>query len=138
MQFTVKVTVNNGHRDLFLPGITNAVAQAVFLIFYHSYPRSRGKLNDDFKVKVIDTCSAWLSGTRAANPYFQHWQNSLRENKRGSASMLKQSSKPNTNSMGMQFVRRKQEVADSMPIRRNQDSNSELSSLSIHHLCTDF
>ena len=113
-----KVTVNNGHRDLFLPGITNAVAQAVFLIFYHSYPRSRGKLNDDFKVKVIDTCSAWLSGTRAANPYFQHWQNSLRENKRGGSSMLKQSGKSNTNSMGMQFVRRKQEVADSMPTRR--------------------
>ena len=117
-----EVTVNNGHRDLFLPGITNAVAQAVFLIFYHSYPRSRAKLTDDFKINVIDTCSAWLSGTRPSNPYFQHWQNSLKEKKRGGASMLKSSSGGggggNSPSSGMQFTRRKKETADSMPIRR--------------------
>eukprot|EP00943_MAST-04B_sp_MAST-4B-sp1_P001499 g1499.t1 len=114
-----EVTVNNGHRDLFLPGLTNAIAQAVFLIFYHSYPRSRAKLTDTFKINVIDTCSGWLSGTRPSNPYYQHWQNSLRE-KRGGASMLKNNSvgvgaSPST---GMQFTRRKKETADSMPIRR--------------------
>ena len=51
-----EVTVNNGHRDLFTR-LTNAIAQAVFLIFYHSYPRSRAKLTDTFKINVIDTCS---------------------------------------------------------------------------------
>lgn len=115
-----EVTVNNGHRDLFLPGLTNAIAQAVFLIFYHSYPRSRAKLTDDFKINVIDTCSGWLSGTRPSNPYHQHWQNSLKEKNRGGASMLKKNngSSVASPSTGMQFTRRKVETADSMPIRR--------------------
>lgn len=113
-----EVTIQNGDRDLFLPGLTNAMAQAVFLSFYQSYPRSRVKFDETFKINVIDTCSAWLDGTRATNPYFQHWQNTMKEGKMSRGNMsggLNESSQ--TAGFG-QFSRRNRLVADSMPTRR--------------------
>ena len=112
------VSIKNGDRDLFLPGLTNAMAQAVFLSFYHSYPRSRVKMDDDFKTNILDTCSSWLSGTRATNPYFQHWQNTLRGGKKTGASHLGASGDQSASGGGNQFSRRKKLVADSMSTRR--------------------
>ena len=112
------VSIKNGDRDLFLPGLTNALAQAVFLSFYHSYPRSRVKMDDTFKTNILDTCSSWLSGTRATNPYFQHWQNSMKSGKKTGTSPFQASGDQSASVGGNQFVRRKKLVADSMSTRR--------------------
>ena len=55
-----EVTIQNGDRDLFLPGLTNAMAQAVFLSFYQSYPRSRVKFDETFNFVVLEWDVAYI------------------------------------------------------------------------------
>lgn len=63
--------------DIFFGGISNAVAHAVYLSFYHAYPRSRLQINSaKVKDQIIDLCGMRLDGVRPSIAKHDHWLNS--------------------------------------------------------------
>ena len=63
--------------DVFFGGVSNAVAQAVYLCMYHAYPRSRLQINvAKVRDQIVDLCGMRLDGVRPSLAKHNHWLNS--------------------------------------------------------------
>ncbi|XP_067827238.1 protein FAM227B-like [Heptranchias perlo] len=60
-------------RDKFLEVYPDCIAQAIFAIFYKSFPDSHNKLDDEFKKELTELITLWMTGLRPEPFSWRKW-----------------------------------------------------------------
>ncbi|XP_064619061.1 protein FAM227B-like [Lineus longissimus] len=66
-------SINPEIKDKFFQVYDNCLAQAIFAAYYEAFSESQKQFDDDFKAKLINTTSQWISGVRPAPRVYKSW-----------------------------------------------------------------
>ena len=62
--------------DMLFQDLSNVIAQAVYISFFQSYPRSRRQINTaEIRDEIVDICGLRLDGVRPSLSKHSHWLN---------------------------------------------------------------